>query len=226
MLRYDLGELEAFDYVVGPDFGYLGCLSNFVQSHAILPSFLGVRFPMSKWDFRALLKKNKLSYSDPELSSLKNNSETLSTIVSTKRNTLLQNLRHEFLEYVENNSGLKIQAFGFGREPVSDKLDILKTSRFHLAFENSQHFNYMSEKLFDAVCAQNHVFYLGAPNVHDYFSRKSVTLLSADNFEANIGLMVDIMAEGDSFFPTDLDIRNYQNCMALEPTLAHIIRTH
>jgi len=68
-----------------------------------------------------------------------------------------------------------IPCHSFGRHghnkdmPIdASKLDVLKNYKFHLAFENSNTQDYVTEKLFHAFRAGTLPVYMGAPNVDDF----------------------------------------------------------
>ena len=66
---------------------------------------------------------------------------------------------------------------------MEDEADVLATSRYHLAVENSSHAGYWTEKLSDPILMDNVTFYGGHPSVSDYFSTQSVVLINPWNPE-------------------------------------------
>lgn len=186
ILTYDVEKLEQFDLVVGPGFDYLGDLSNLFDSHPLLPAFVGFHFPLSSKRF---FKRGRLQYTRPTGHSFLPKRKTITVIMSDKRITEMHRLRLDFVDFMLKNSDLPLELYGRNFTPLSDKYEVLSSSKFHLAFENSVHHNYFTEKLHDPIIASNHVFYAGAPNIHDYYSRDRITLLNPTNFHESMNLI-------------------------------------
>tara|TARA_A100001015_G_C15026532_1_gene730801 strand:- start:2002 stop:3027 length:1026 start_codon:yes stop_codon:yes gene_type:complete len=70
---------------------------------------------------------------------------------------------------LEKRLPLKYCAFPSWKGPISNKQDILKTSRFSIVYENIQGLNgYITEKIFDAFVAGNVPVYWGASDIEKY----------------------------------------------------------
>jgi hypothetical protein len=121
-------------------------------------------------------------------------------------------------------SGLQFELYGQNFVPVSDKFETLSYSKFHLAFENSTHVNYVTEKLHDPIIANNHVFYVGAPNVHDFYSQDRVTILDPSNFHESMALVCELFhkSETEDFFGNG-DSSKYFESYSLEASLSRIL---
>ena len=81
---------------------------------------------------------------------------------------------------------------------------LLRNYPFYLAFENSIDVDYVSEKVFHALEAGTLPVYLGASNVKDFVSRRSVVELrdhgSAEALAAYLKSLLDDPALYDSYF--------------------------
>lgn len=104
----------------------------------------------------------------------------ISVVCSASAKTAGQRARLRFLEVIKRELGDRVVHFGKGFQPIDDKLDAILPYRFHLSLENSQSPHYWTEKVTDAYLGWAHPFYLGCPNLGDYFARESFTPLSID----------------------------------------------
>jgi hypothetical protein len=66
--------------------------------------------------------------------------------------------------------------------PVKDKLEFLELSKFNIAFENSRHPGYVTEKIVEAFIANTVPIYWGAPDVDLEFNPKS--FIDISNFKS------------------------------------------
>jgi hypothetical protein len=73
------------------------------------------------------------------------------------------------VENFENNNIL-----GDNKSPLFD-------SQFHICIENTQSFNYFTEKIIDCFVTKTIPIYFGAPNIDNYFDSNGI--LMANNFE-------------------------------------------
>jgi len=221
ILRYDVERLSQFDLVIGPNFDYLGNLSNLIDSHPLLPAFVGFHFPVGT---RKFFKRKYPNYIRPTVHNFAPKRKSISVIMSDKRFTEMQRLRLDFVDFMLKYSGLQFELYGHNFVPVSDKFETLSYSKFHLAFENSTHVNYVTEKLHDPIIANNHVFYVGAPNVHDFYSQERVTILDPSNFRESLTLVCELFhkSETEDFFGNG-DSSKYFESYSLEASLSRIL---
>jgi hypothetical protein len=221
ILRYDVERLSEFDLVIGPSFDYLGNLSNRIDSHPLLQAFGGFNFPIGTKNF---FKRKYPQYTRPTLHNFIPKQKAISVIMSDKRITEMHRLRLDFVDFMLKHSGLQFELYGRNFAPVSDKFETLSYSKFHLAFENSIHLNYVTEKLHDPIIANNHVFYVGAPNVHDFYSQDRVTILDPSNFRESMMLVCEHFnkSETENFFGSE-DSTKYFDSYSLEASLSRIL---
>jgi len=80
-------------------------------------------------------------------------------------------------------------AFGNGyrgqkiNSPYKNKLDILSEYQYVIVIENSQHHNYFTEKLTDAILGWSYPLYYGAPNIKGVLPPHSVTCINIENYD-------------------------------------------
>ena len=65
--------------------------------------------------------------------------------------------------------------------PVKDKAVFLREHKFNIAFENSSHPGYVTEKLMQAFAAQTVPIYFGAPDVELDFNREAMIVVKDEN---------------------------------------------
>jgi Glycosyltransferase family 10 (fucosyltransferase) C-term len=204
--RYKNQFLSQFGNIVGPKFDY-EFSGDWEVTNTFLLMFAGVKFQKSRY-YNPLGKLGtrfpKLTYRRTFEPTVGNTAEQLfnapniganllSSVVSDKALTLLQEKRKKFISFLEDNSDIPLNIRGGRYGFISDKWDLLIRSKFHLAIENSIWPDYWTEKLADPILAGNHVFYVGATNIGDYFSSDSVTILDLDNFEAARDAIIRVM---------------------------------
>lgn len=97
----------------------------------------------------------------------------VSVICSTTAQTAGQRQRLKFLAALREHLGEDLVVFGKGFQAVDDKLEAVLPYRFHLVLENSRSPHYWTEKLTDAYLGWAFPFYVGCPNLSDYFATDS-----------------------------------------------------
>jgi len=151
------------DYAIGYDHMIFG------DRYLRFPCYYNYEFEKS---VEEMLKKHLMSES--EIRSQK--TEFCSFVYS---NSLADSFREDFFEllssYKKINSGgrfknnLETEEF----RPVADKLAFERKHKFSIAFENSSHDGYTTEKLVQAFAANTVPIYWGDPNVGEVFNKKA-----------------------------------------------------
>lgn len=207
--------------VIGPDFFQHSIIPNHLVSPPLLPNFVGVKFPRPESMLKRFLKLDfqtvpveKSSISEILASNVPKRN-ILSVIVSHKDWTPLQKLRHDFVEFLRTKSEIEVEYFGEGNS-IQDKYDSLRTSKWNLAIENSRHPHYFSEKFTDGVLSGSHSFYLGAPNISEYFTSESYTDLPLQDFDEAFAVIRQRMEESESSFDFTKDQKAILNQVSLE----------
>ncbi len=105
----------------------------------------------------------------------------ISVVSSSKTMTDGHRQRVDFALQLKSHFGDKIDLFGRGLNEIEDKWDALVDYRYHVAIENSEVNHYWTEKISDAFLAGCHPIYHGCPNIADYFSPGSFTLIDIND---------------------------------------------
>lgn len=99
-----------------------------------------------------------------------NKSKLVSTIVSERRATEAQKMRHDIVNKFNN----KIDVFGKGYNPISYKLTGLKDYAFSIVGENCKQDFYFTEKLIDCFMTGTIPIYYGCPSIGNIFDPKGI----------------------------------------------------
>lgn len=83
-------------------------------------------------------------------------------------------LRKAFVDRLRERLGDRIDVFGRGINPVSDKADAILPYRYHIALENSSLQHYWTEKLSDSFLGWALPIYWGCRNIASYFPEESL----------------------------------------------------
>lgn len=123
-----------------------------------------------------------------------NKSMTISTITSSKKQSHTLHARR--VQFIEDLIALlpEIERFGHGVRLIADKADALDPYRYHIAIENHIAPHHWTEKLSDAFLACSLPFYIGAPDIFDYFPPDSLIRLSLDDPEGSARTISDVIA--------------------------------
>ncbi|MBK0328224.1 hypothetical protein I5535_13090 [Rhodobacteraceae bacterium F11138] len=116
----------------------------------------------------------------------------MSLIASAKRDHPGHKLRHEMVEFVQQQ-GLDVQVMGRGYTPFDQKSDGLAAFRYSLVIENVRQRNYFSEKLIDAILCETVPIYWGCPNIGDFID--TAGLLICEDKDALQRAVLEVGAE-------------------------------
>jgi hypothetical protein len=177
---YNTEVLARYGAVVGPPYKYLSDLPNFHPITAIAPWWVGVKAG-GEAHYASVDGSVTLGREDFERG-FSPQRDVVTTIVSQKNQTPLQQQRLRLVDYLSAHLS-QFEVYGLAAKQVKDKADVLGTSRYHVAIENSSHPGYWTEKLSDPILMDNVVFYGGHPSVSNYFSRESVLTIDPWNPE-------------------------------------------
>lgn len=104
----------------------------------------------------------------------------LSAVISNKSDTPLHRSRVALMSGLKEIFGDDLDWFGRGVKDIGKmKLSGLQNYRYHIVVENGCWRDYWTEKLADAFVANCYPFYIGAPNIFDYFPRDCLTPLTS-----------------------------------------------
>jgi hypothetical protein len=108
----------------------------------------------------------------------------------------MQRQRLDFIQYLQEKKSLPLEIYGRGYLPIRDKFEVLSRSTHHLALENSSHEGNWTEKLSDSILTLNKTYYVGAPDIGNYFSSSIVQPIDLSNFEqAELKIREDFESE-------------------------------
>lgn len=168
--------LEWYGYIVSPFVLPAGNYTH-IQTHPAIPWFYGVNFRTDRGlqhvpDNQSCRSYNLIKASHPHKKKL------ISMITSSKGMTVGHQWRFALATKLKEILKDKIDIFGFGHRPISNKCDALDPYYYTVVVENSSHYDYWTEKLSDAMLARCMPIYFGAPNISDYFNK---VLFQADH---------------------------------------------
>ncbi len=104
---------------------------------------------------------------DPAERRLHEKSQMLSAIVSFKRQTVGQKLRHKVVKQI--GDALNGHLYGRGSREIANKLEGLAPYRYTIVIENGRMDYYFTEKLIDALVTGTVPIYWGCPDIGRFF---------------------------------------------------------
>ena len=121
--------------------------------------------------------------------------DRISVIISNRDTLPGHRQRREFVEdLISSRVGKYIDVYGPNHIPVEDKWDALVGYKYHLCVENMVKDNYFTEKFVDPLLAECLSFYIGCPNISNYFPKGSFIPLSyEDDFEKIVILIEETL---------------------------------
>jgi len=117
--------------------------------------------------------------------------KVLSVICSNKALTEGHRERLRFLDRLIAKFGSKLDVFGHGFKPITDKWDAIHPYRYHIVLENVRADHYWTEKIADTFLAGAFPLYCGCPNLGDYFPAESYRPISRYEPEAAVAAITD-----------------------------------
>ena len=147
---------------------------NIIHSQQALNWMVGGRYVKSSHSWEKEYSKDY-----DELSAIKefNKEKLLSIVVSNKSMTKGHQDRLKFIAVAKDHFGESLDVFGIGFSEIADKWDAIYPYKYHIAIENSVYENYWTEKISDAFLGGAYPLYYGCPNIRDYFSSDSMSLI-------------------------------------------------
>ena len=123
----------------------------------------------------------------------------LSIVVSNKISTKGHRDRLEFCLRLKDHFGEQIDIFGRGFNEFHDKWDVIAPYKYSVAIENTVEDHWVTEKIGDCYTAHTFPFYIGAPNIDDYYNPKSYELLDIDDVEKSVGIITNIINDPNHY---------------------------
>lgn len=112
--------------------------------------------------------------------------KALSIVCSNKGMTKGHRDRFAFCMKLKEALGETADLFGRGFNEFDDKWDVIAPYKYSIAIENSIEEHWVTEKLGDCFTSNTFPFYMGAPNVGQYYDRRSYELIDVNKFEASL----------------------------------------
>ena len=142
---------------------------------------------------------SKKSYS--ELMSINHVEKTklLSIVVSNKAHTKGHKDRLEFCLKLKKRLGEQVDLFGRGFNEFDDKWEAIAPYKYSIAIENSVEDHWVTEKIGDCFTSHTFPFYMGAPNIENYYNPNSYELIDLLNFEKSVTIITNIINNSDHY---------------------------
>jgi len=129
--------------------------------------------------------------------------EKIAVITSNKRITKGHCQRLDFIEELSKALPDTIDIYGNGFRTVEDKYDVYKRYKYVLVLENCQYPSYWTEKLADAYLSNCFPFYVGAPDILDYFPKLSLKILNLNDARESSDIIKKAL--GDNIFKSNFE---------------------
>lgn len=120
----------------------------------------------------------------------------LSVFCSTQALTNEHRLRYRFVEKLKEYFGDRLDWFGNGVNPVSEKWTGISPYRATIVLENRSTPRVITEKLVDAYLGFSYPFYWGAPDVGNYFPSSALTPIDILDLKGSIGVIEQQLSDG------------------------------
>ena len=113
-------------------------------------------------------------------------------------------LRNQFAKKIKEKLGNEIEIFGRGVKDFENKYKSMANFKYQIIIENGVEENYCSEKLVDCFLSESYPIYFGCPNVFDFFSKDSLSIIDINNFDESLDQINKIIKD-------DLFTKRYKN---------------
>ena len=173
------------------------CDRDVMHNHSIfgnaLTWWVGIRVQNSKQGHK-ISSDYSLSYDSLSSMNPPVKTKLISLIISNKKTLPGHKKRLAFIDAIIN-SPLKnyIDIFGDGYIPKVDKWDAILPYKYHLVLENANIPDYWSEKIGDAFLGFSYPIYYGCPNINNFFSDKSISVIDIVDTKTAISKIMDII---------------------------------
>lgn len=159
-----------------------GLYKNIHHMMEIFPWFVGRKYnsDLGKW----VVTK---SFEDLKRFSSQKREKKICLLSSDKKYTVGHKKRVWFIQQIQKYMpDIKIDVYGNGFTPFDDKYDVLKNYEYSIVIENSSYPDYFTEKILDCYLMGCYPIYYGCKEIHNYFSRDSMTLIDINNVQDSI----------------------------------------
>lgn len=129
----------------------------------------------------------------------------LSCVMSQKNFLPGHNLRHNCKDIIRKKR--KYDLYFPESIPMEEKFKLFQNSMFHIAIENTQNINYISEKIIDCFMSYTIPLYWGCPNISDYFNIDGIICFNTKEELENI---LDNLSEDEYYRRMGAVLENYR----------------
>jgi hypothetical protein len=131
----------------------------------------------------------------------------LSVICSNVRWTNYHVKRISFVTELKKHFKDKLEWFGNGIKPIETKWEGIAPFKYHIVLENQEHYNVITEKLYDSYLGLSFPIYSGASNVFDHFPKDSLSKIYTNDLKGTINTIEKVIEEdyASKFFKNILD---------------------
>ena len=129
----------------------------------------------------------------------------LSFVMSQKNFLPGHRLRHEYKDVISKKRNFNL-VFP-SSIPMNEKYKLFEDTMFHIAIENTQNVNYISEKVIDCFMSYTIPIYWGCPNIGDYFNTDGIIFI---NNKEELNQILDNLTEKDYYDRLDAVLENYK----------------
>ena len=181
---YSMPYVKQFGRVAS--FYKISSLKNIPIDIPLLPWMAGAKYDIKgkKWNTESLL-----TYDYFKNDILDEKIDKIVVITSNKAFTKGHKKRLKFVYKLKEVLGEKLDIYGTGFQPISDKYEVMKHYKYALVIENSYIENYWTEKLADAYLSECLPFYYGCPNINDYFFDDEIISIDINNVYQTIHII-------------------------------------
>jgi hypothetical protein len=121
----------------------------------------------------------------------------------------------------------KIDVYGRGFNEIVDKYDVLMDYKYSVAIENNNVPGYFTEKISECFLTYTMPIYYGAPDIDNYYDRRSFLSIDIDNYKEAIKLIEELLAT-DSYSGRLSEViksrKNYLDNYHVFPAIIKIIQ--
>jgi hypothetical protein len=136
-------------------YNQLDIKKNNILSHGALPWHINKDFDfLNQLKVESLTKENKIVW-----------------VTSDQRATEGHRGRMDFLDKIKNLPFVEL--YGRGINPIDDKWEVLKNSKYAIAYENFQNDYYWTEKIIDCYLSYTMPIYFGCNSIENFFPKNS-----------------------------------------------------
>jgi hypothetical protein len=129
----------------------------------------------------------------------------LSFVMSQKNFLPGHRMRHQYKDVISKKRNFNL-VFP-SSIPMDEKYKLFEDTMFHIAIENTQNVNYISEKIIDCFMSYTIPIYWGCPNIGEYFNTKGIIFF---NSKEELNQILDNLTEKDYYDRLNAVLENYQ----------------